>query len=146
MASEPACGNGPRAPDCCMTMRTNARIIALGLAIAAPALSQDSAVSVIPRPTSVVVGRGQFRLNAQTSIWTDAEMRSVARFSGRALEPASGLTFLVHTGRSDQSNRISFIRVTTAKKKAADQPHIRMPVSASTPPTRRHSLGRSKSP
>src|SRR5262245_37276700 len=37
-------------------------------------------------------------------------------------------------------------RLRTAKKNAVDQPHIRIPVSASTPPTSRQSDGRTRSP
>jgi hypothetical protein len=38
------------------------------------------------------------------------------------------------------------IRLRTAKKKPVDHPHIRMPVSASTPPSSRHSRGSTRSP
>ena len=40
----------------------------------------------------------------------------------------------------------SYRRLTSAKKNPVDHPHIRMPVSASTPPSRRHSLGSTRSP
>ena len=54
--------------------------------------------------------------------------------------------FQGHYSFCSELDRVSFIRLTTVKKTAADQPHIRIPVSASTPPTRRHSAGRTRSP
>jgi hypothetical protein len=42
--------------------------------------------------------------------------------------------------------RVSYMRLTTAKKNPVDHPHIRIPVRASTPPTIRHSSGNTTSP
>src|SRR4029079_3683812 len=38
------------------------------------------------------------------------------------------------------------ISETTAKNRPVERPHIRMPVSASTPPTNRHASGSTRSP
>jgi len=38
------------------------------------------------------------------------------------------------------------MRLTIAKKKPVDHPHIRIPVNASTPPANRNSVGRTRSP
>jgi hypothetical protein len=42
--------------------------------------------------------------------------------------------------------RSAIIRPTTVKKNPVDQPHIKIPVKASTPPTSRHFSGKTRSP
>ncbi|MNC86894.1 hypothetical protein D3C83_25810 [compost metagenome] len=51
-----------------------------------------------------------------------------------------------HRGGGSGMAVASNTRLTTAKKKPVDQPHMRMPVNASTPPTSRHAGGSTRSP
>ena len=68
--------------------------------------ARDSAIAVIPQPVRVTPRPGQFRITAQTVIWSDAASASVARQLARYLEPATGFTFVVRTTGSPPANSI----------------------------------------
>jgi hexosaminidase len=71
----------------------------------------DSAkIAIIPQPVRVTRGQGEFRLNAQTVIWSDAASAAVARQLARYLEPATGFTFVVRTTGSAPGNAITLRR------------------------------------
>jgi hexosaminidase len=67
-------------------------------------------LSVIPRPTSLVAGRGVFTLSPRTTIWSDRADSAVARRFSRSLAPATALDLPVRIGTSTSGNRIVFRR------------------------------------
>ena len=67
-------------------------------------------ISVIPRPESVVAGRGTFTLTPRTTIWSDRADSAVARRFSRSLAPATALDLPVRIGTSASGNRIVFRR------------------------------------
>ena len=72
--------------------------------------AQASDIAVIPRPVSVVAGKGTFALTPRTTIWTDKADSAVARRFARSLATATGLELPVRVGAAASGNRIVFRR------------------------------------
>jgi len=69
-----------------------------------------ASISIIPRPDSLVAGRGSFTLTSRTTIWSDRADSAVARRFARSLAPATALDLPVRIGTSSSGNRIVFRR------------------------------------
>ena len=86
----------------------------LGLAVAigaAPAGAQvPDSVAIIPRPSSLTMGRGSFVLSPRTTIWSDRADSAVARALARDLSPATGYDLAVRIGAPRSGSRIVFRR------------------------------------
>lgn len=67
-------------------------------------------IAVIPRPQSVVSGRGSFALTARTTIWSDKADSAVARRFVRGLAVATGFDLPIQMGPARSGNRIVFRR------------------------------------
>src|SRR5689334_1178086 len=98
-------------------MRFLSRLLSLAIALGLPlplARAQgnnaSATVSVIPRPESLVLGRGVFALTPRTTIWSDRADSAVARRFSRSLAPATTLDLRVRVGTSASGNRIVFRR------------------------------------
>ena len=85
-------------------------IAALSLAAGAARAQSDDAISVIPRPDSVVARSGWFKLTPRTVIWTDRGDSAVAARFARAIAPALGFQPRVAVGSSTSGSRIVFRR------------------------------------
>jgi hexosaminidase len=72
-----------------------------------------AAIAIIPRPQSLVAGRGVFALTSATAIWTDKADAGLARAFARSLAPATGLDLAVHIGASAAGSRILFRRASS---------------------------------
>src|SRR5215470_3563104 len=84
------------------------------LAVAAVARAQSPVEpSMIPRPTSLTMGRGVFRLTAQTVIFATRADSLATRRLVRDLAPATGWDLPIRYGATPSGNRIVFRR--TAK-------------------------------
>jgi hexosaminidase len=68
------------------------------------------AVSVVPQPESLTVGRGQFKLTANTVIYADAGVADLARRFGASLGPATGFSIPVRGGAATAATGIRIIR------------------------------------
>jgi hypothetical protein len=75
----------------------------------------------------------------------DHARRQFRRSRGRALR-LSKATVWIHESLPEDARLRRKMSLNTAKNKPVESPHIRMPVSASTPLTRRHSCGSTRSP
>jgi hexosaminidase len=62
--------------------------------------SDDTGISIIPRPVSLVRGVGEFALTATTTIWTDAPSEAIGHQLARYLEPPTGFVLRVRAGGS----------------------------------------------
>jgi hexosaminidase len=81
------------------------------LAFAAVAGAQSPAEpSIIPRPTSLTMSRGVFRLSAQTAIFATRADSLAARRLARDLAPATGWDLPVRFGATPSGNRFVFRR------------------------------------
>src|SRR5262245_26821765 len=91
-------------------------------------------------PKADQVRRGR---NLGSEDWPPAFSPPKPAMGSRLVHGAGGLLeavgLVVGSGRS-------IMRLTTAKKNPVDQPHIRMPVRASTAPSSRESAGKTRSP
>src|SRR5689334_14033614 len=88
-------------------MKPVLRVAFLATAIATTLGAQEPApvpnVGIIPRPESLVVGRGAFTLTATTVIHADAATAGIARRFAAALMPATGLSIPVRVGAAATS-------------------------------------------
>jgi hexosaminidase len=98
-------------------MRFPLRALFLAFTLAEPSASARSqrppappTIAVIPRPQSVVAGRGAFVLTPRTTIWSDKVDSAVARRFARSLSPATDMDLPVRLGTSSTGNRIVFRR------------------------------------
>jgi len=57
-----------------------------------------AAVAIIPRPESLTIGRGRFKLSAATVIYADAATADIARRFAASIAPATGLSIPVRVG------------------------------------------------
>jgi hexosaminidase len=64
----------------------------------AAAMGQQSVIAVIPQPTRVTTGSGQFVVDASTVIWTDGANADRGRQLAAYLAPATGFTLEVRSG------------------------------------------------
>src|SRR5438270_6660034 len=115
-------GQGPRARVCCRDfntwqMRSTSRtfVVAAMLAVTLSRLNAQMSgaaenVAVVPRPQSIVTGRGSFKLSPRTTIWCDRADSAVARRFSRVLAPATAMDLPVRIGTSESGNRILFRR------------------------------------
>jgi hexosaminidase len=87
------------------------RIGAAALVCAPTFVAAQSEPAIIPRPASLVVGKGAFDLNARTVIFAGRADSAVATRFARALAPATGLVIPVRLGATPTGNRIVFRRV-----------------------------------
>ena len=79
----------------------------LGAQEVVPTGRAGPAIAVIPQPVRVTARTGHFTLTARTVIWADARSASVARQLARALEPATGYSFVVRTTGAPPPNSIA---------------------------------------
>jgi len=85
-------------------------IAALSLGAVAAGAQTSGSISVIPRPESLVVRSGWFKLTSRTVIWTDRADSAVAVRFARALAPATGFQPRVIVGSSASGSRVVFRR------------------------------------
>jgi hexosaminidase len=71
---------------------------------------QARAIALIPQPTRLTPGAGQFVINAQTVIWTDAPSADRGRQLAALLAPATGFTLQVRSGGAAPSGSIQLRR------------------------------------
>jgi hexosaminidase len=115
---------GPRSTvsDKVQAMRRRHRILAVipafVLVSAAVAVAQAPApaITVIPRPASVVERPGTFVLSARTTVWTDAAAADLGRWLSRALEPATGFRLAVRSAGTPSGPSIVLRRDRTLAK------------------------------
>ncbi len=69
-----------------------------------------TAQQVIPRPVTMTQRAGQFTLTSETEIWTDSSSAALGHQLARYLEPATGFTIRVLTGRTAPARSISLRR------------------------------------
>jgi hexosaminidase len=96
-----------------MILRRAAHLVCLTAALlhAATGGAQTlDSITVIPRPASLIAGRGAFLLSARTTIWTDRADSAVARGLARQLAPATGYDLAVRIGESGGGHSINFRR------------------------------------
>ena len=85
-------------------------ITALSLGVGAARAQTAGEISVVPRPDSLVVRTGWFRLTPRTVIWTDRGDSAVAIRFARSIAPAIGFQPRVAVGSSSTGSRIVFRR------------------------------------
>jgi hexosaminidase len=96
-----------------ITYRTLFAAVAFAVPLAelgAQTNTSAASISVIPRPESLVAGRGSFTLTSRTTIWSDRADSAVARRFARSLAPSTALELPVRIGTSSSGNRIVFRR------------------------------------
>jgi hexosaminidase len=78
--------------------------------LAAAAFAQAPAPSILPKPSSLELLQGSFRLGRNTSIVTDRETASVGKLLSRTLSPATGYTLKVReTGQAANKSIILLV-------------------------------------
>ncbi len=88
-----------------MTGAGAALVVSLGVSLAA--VSRPIAEpAIVPRPASMTVRPGEFRLSASTRILADAPVLAVARDLADMLAPATGLHLTVRAGAGPESGAI----------------------------------------
>jgi hexosaminidase len=92
--------------------RALAALCFMSLAAAAqiPTADSGATISIIPQPESLTVGRGEFKLTANTVIYADAPTADLARRFAASLAPATGLTIPVRSGAAAATTGIRLIR------------------------------------
>ena len=86
-------------------------IAALSLGFGAARAQTSGGISIIPRPDSLVVRAGWFKLTPRTVIWTDRGDSAVAIRFARSIAPAIGFQPRVAVGSSSKGSRIVFRRI-----------------------------------
>src|SRR5689334_20648260 len=85
-------------------------IAALSLGAGAARAQSADGISVIPRPESLAVRTGWFKLTPHTVIWTDRSDSAVAARFARSIAPALGFQPRVSVGSASTGSRIVFRR------------------------------------
>ena len=85
-------------------------IAALSLGAGAARAQSAGGISIVPRPDSLAVRSGWFKLTPRTVIWTDRGDSAVAVRFARTIAPALGFQPRVAVGSSSSGSRIVFRR------------------------------------
>src|SRR4051812_10525606 len=93
-----------------MISRVGSRVLLLVSAAASAAHAQASEPAIVPRPVSLTMGRGEFRLTARTVLVAGAKDSLVARRLARDIAPATGFNLAVRASAPGGDNRIVFRR------------------------------------
>ncbi len=70
-------------------------LVLIGLFVTQFSVPQEmqSCINIIPKPKSIVVNEGSFKLNSETKIFYDSNSRRVADYLAEVLNPATGFNF-----------------------------------------------------
>ena len=93
-----------------MMSRVGLGVALLGSVAAPTARAQSGEPAIVPRPLSLVRGRGEFRLTPRTVLVAGASDSLVARRFARAIAPATGFNLAVRSTAASISSRIVFRR------------------------------------
>jgi len=93
-----------------MMSRVGVGFMSLWIVLAPSARAQSGEPAIVPRPVSLVRGRGEFRLTPRTVLVASARDSLVARRFARDIAPAAGFDLVVRASAAASQNRIVFRR------------------------------------
>ena len=88
-------------------MRTALALLFFGVVIAAQTPAPTQLIAVIPLPSKLTAGRGEFALTASTAIVTDASLRTLGRSLADMVGPATGFDLPIRTGAAPATSHIA---------------------------------------
>jgi len=93
-----------------MSSRVGSVVVLLASLPGSTARAQSVEPAIVPRPLSLVKGRGEFHLTPRTILVAGTRDSLVARRFARDIAPATGFTLAVRSSASPTNNRIVFRR------------------------------------
>src|SRR5580765_1637290 len=98
------------AKDLLVRFGSSRSFAALRMTACFAAIAGAQETAIIPRPVSLVRGKGTFTLTARTTIFANRGDSAVATRFARALAPATGLVLPVKVDAAPAGNRVVFRR------------------------------------
>jgi hexosaminidase len=111
-------------------MRVTLALLILAATLTAQTSPASGSIAVIPRPTTLTTGRGQFALTASTVIITDLELRAQGRQLAEMLNTPTGFDMAVHGGASPAAGFIA-LRLDRTLAKALGEEGYRLDATTS---------------